>query len=168
MGGHTKAPSDPKYYMQFEACTLPVALTWYPQESLIAIAANTWPAVITLLENTTHPRNPTFGIGSQGVKNIHGLALQAAFVRFYEGCKELVEAKFGADPAKWPPEWNFGRVIRNAFAHGGTLTFKNPNAAEVSWRGLTYKATDHGRQVIFNDMNFVEVVTLMEDMNAAI
>ena len=168
MGGYTKAPSDPEYYMQFEACTLPVSLTWYPQESLMAIAANTWPTTITLLENTVHPKNPTFGIGSLGARNLHGLALQAAFVRFYEGHKDLIEAKFGTDPAQWPSEWNFSRVVRNAFAHDGTLTFRNPNARSVSWRGITYEPSEHGKHLMFRDINFVEVVTLMEDMHAAL
>lgn len=166
MGGQTKAVSDPKYYMQFEACTLPIKLTWYPQATLMAIAANAWPNEIELHEDAIHPRYPTFGVGSRGAKNLHALSLQASFIRFFESYKGRVSAQFGSDPMQWPNEWNFARIIRNAFAHDGVITFANPNASAVEWRGIKYGPTAQGRQVIFQDMSFVEILVLMEDMNA--
>lgn len=165
-GGHTKVVADPKYYMQFEGCSLGVELTWYPQETLMAIAANTWPSQIVLYENLVHPRAPVLSLSSTGAKNLHSLSLQSCFLRYFETNRPTIEARFGKDPSAWPPAWNFARVVRNAFAHGGLLTFQNASAQAVSWQGLTYGPSRQGRQLIFQDMSFVEVVALLEELDA--
>jgi len=60
---------------------------------------------------------------------------------------------------------NFGRVVRNAFAHGGLINIENPNSQPVSWRGLTYGPQHHGRQILYTDVTPVEVIFLMDEMD---
>jgi len=64
--------------------------------------------------------------------------------------------------------WNFGRIVRNAFVHGGKIDFKNKRAKPVSWRNLSYSPADNGRQIIFQDLTAVEIIILMEDMDATV
>lgn len=164
-GGYTKVAADPQYYMQFEGCRLAVQLTWYPQETLRTIAANSWPSQLILRENLCHPSAPVFALSSTGAKSLQSISLQSCFLRYFETNRPKIEARFGDKPAAWPSVWNFARVVRNAFAHGGLLTFRNASAQAVSWQGLTYGPSQQGRQVIFQDLAFVEVLSLLEELD---
>ena len=167
-GGQTRICSDPLYYMQFEPCSLSTELTRYPQDALRAFAQNSWPTEIVLHENLVHPRSPAFAISSAEAKTLHAVALQSAFLRYFESTRAKVEMKYGKDYFGWPSEWNFARIVRNAFAHAGVLTFQNLSSQPVSWRMLTYGPSLQGRQIIFQDMSFVEVLSLLEDLHAAL
>jgi len=65
----------------------------------------------------------------------------------------------------WPSVWNFGRIIRNAFAHGGEINFSNPNASKVKWKTLAYDASFNGRNIMYNDITPVETIFLMDEMD---
>lgn len=163
--GRSKLAADSKYYMQFSPCSLPVQLTWYPQETLALLAYNNWPSSITLHENLTHPPAPIFKLTSSEIVNLQSRLLQSCLLTYFEEHRSLIEAKYGTDPWKWPMPWNFARVVRNAFAHGGVLTYQNPSSKSVTWRALSYDPSQSGRQIIFMDLSFVEVVSLMEDLD---
>jgi hypothetical protein len=62
--------------------------------------------------------------------------------------------------------WEFGTVIRNACAHNGLIDIRKSNAAAVSWRTLSYSPTDNGKRIWFADMTAVELILLMEDLDA--
>lgn len=164
----TQLTSDPKYFLQFEGCRIGVKLTWYPKETLLSIARNAWPSQVTLHENLMHPRAPAFSLTSSGARNLHSLSLQSSFLRYFESHRPLIEEHYGANVSNWPSVWTFARVVRNAFAHGGTVTIQNPTAAAVSWRGITHGPSQNDRPIIFQDMSFVEVLTLLEDLDACI
>ena len=165
-GGQSKVASDPLYYLQFESCSLFEKLTWYPQEGMISLASNGWPKTISLHESLIHPRAPVFALSSSEAKSLHSVALQSCFLRYFEAYRQEIEAKYGTDPWAWPMPWNFARVLRNACAHGGVLTFQNASSKAVTWRTLTYSPTEQGRQIIFRDMNFVEILALLEELDA--
>ena len=79
-----------------------------------------------------------------------------------------MELNHGSDPQGWPMIWNFARVIRNAFAHEGKITFRNPTAPSVSWRTLSYSPANNDRQILYQDVTAVEVILLMQDMDASV
>jgi hypothetical protein len=87
----------------------------------------------------------------------------AGFSNFFENNRDKVDTKYGSNTTSWPSEWNFGRIVRNAYSHGGQISFKNPSAASVSWKGITYSATDNGKS-IHSDIFLPEVIELMKDM----
>jgi hypothetical protein len=86
----------------------------------------------------------------------------SAFSNFFESNRDKIEAKFG-NASSWPNEWSFGRVIRNAYSHGGKIYFSNSSASAVSWRGITYSPSDNGKSIHL-DIYLPEIIELMKDM----
>lgn len=86
----------------------------------------------------------------------------SAFSNFFESNRDKIEAKFGYT-SSWPSEWNFGRVIRNSYSHGGEINFSNTSSSAVSWRGITYSPSDNGKSIHL-DIYLPEIIELMKDM----
>jgi len=143
-------------------------LVFSPYTILQPIATNGWPELIEFEENPSDVTPNDFSkypIQLTGIKELHSLMLQATFLHYYETVSPKIEARYNTDVSNWPSVLNFARVIRNAFAHGGQIYFRNPNAQPASWRTLTYKPSDNGRQILYLDITAVEAILLMEDMN---
>ena len=114
-----------------------VALSFFPHFFLDALVKNTWPTEIRLAE---FPLATLQGKQSGTITSVTRIAaalLESSFIRYYEQQKDAVTLKYGPDAKAWPGEWNFARVVRNAFAHRGTMNFDNPNASSVRWRNLS-------------------------------
>jgi len=92
-----------------------------------------------------------------------------AFVSYYERHLEAVVEIWGKESnGNWPSVWQFAWVIRNACAHNGCINFRRSNHPLVFWRGLKYAHADNGRQVLFDDLTGVELILLMEEMDASL
>lgn len=90
-----------------------------------------------------------------------------AFLSYYERNIDTINRLFGKESdGMWPPAWEFGWAIRNACAHDGKINFKHSGRAPVQWKSLSYSYESNGRQVLFGDMTAVELILLMEDMDA--
>ncbi len=144
-----------------------VALTLLPRPLIQAIVENRWPDRIDLVETPTTYLPPKDATAIDSPRKIATLIAESAFVRYYETLVPTVKAVFGKDVEQWPAIWNFGRVVRNAFVHGGQIRFDNPAARSVFWRSLTYGPTDNGRQILFQDLSAVEFIILMEELDTA-
>jgi hypothetical protein len=155
----------------FGGCTIKTDLIFDAGAVMPILIADKWPAQIEL-RREPHECGIPDQIGhtssSGEVKGLTGLIMQSSFIHYYETMVPAVEARFTSDRSQWPPVWNFGRVVRNAFAHGGNIHFTNQNAASVSWHGITYGPSDNGRQIMYRDVAQVEVIFLMEEMDAAV
>lgn len=66
---------------------------------------------------------------------------------------------------KWPETLNFARTIRNAIAHGGSITVQSPNAVTGSWNGRKYTCKDKGRRVIPHEIAEGDLILLMFDVD---
>lgn len=143
-------------------------LEFRPLQVLGPIFAGSWPAEVDLEMRPFNGEIPPSFSKIQGTKRFHSVNIQSAFVHYFESNRQKVESGFGADPYSWPPEWNFARVVRNAFAHGGEIDFRNKKAKPVSWNSLTYGPSDNGRSIIYVDVTPVELILLMSDMDASI
>jgi len=132
---------------------------------MLEITAGKWPTTVKLIERPI--TGPDFAVSGtvSGIQRLQSPYLQSVFVHYYETVKPLVEMAHGK-PGNWPATWEFSRVVRNAFSHGGVITIHNPNAATVQWKSLSYTAADNGRQLLFTDLAPVELILLMEDMDA--
>lgn len=130
------------------------------------LAANRWPTMVMIDEvpiNHAPPHHPLWLTGVQGVL---GSMISNAFVQYFEENRGAVESKYGGSVQGWPAVWNFGRVVRNALAHKGIINIQNSNASAVAWRTLSYGPAQNGRSLLFQDLTAVEIILLMEDMDA--
>lgn len=142
-----------------------VALTFFPYFIFEPLINNRWPDEVQLAEFPLVDVPLPSGPGLDSAARIHAGILEGSFVRYFESNRSAVEAKYGSDPYGWPPEWNFARVVRNAFAHGGKIKFDNVRAGPVAWRHLTYSPADNGKTITFTDMSPVELILLLEDID---
>src|SRR5688572_583360 len=95
------------------------------------LVSNKWPETIQLEEIPITNPAPYHPLWLTGVQGLHGSMLQSAFVHYFETARPRIEKKFGSNPQGWPAIWDFARVIRNAFAHGGEISFRNQKARSV-------------------------------------
>jgi hypothetical protein len=91
-------------------------------------------------EKMPEPAGPSI----HGVHSVSERLTCAIFSVFAERVCDWVRHNHDGDTKNWPPNINFGRVVRNAIVHGGKINFTNPNADPVSWRGLTFSPADNG------------------------
>jgi hypothetical protein len=89
------------------------------------------------------------------------------FVEFFENYKGWIGNKYGSAD-KWPPVWQFGRLVRNCASHGGKIHILNPNAKPVSWYGLTYSHANNGQNILTefkSDLAMGDLIVLMFEMS---
>lgn len=88
------------------------------------------------------------GPSIHGVQSVSERLTCAVFSVFSERVCDWVRHNHSGDTKNWPPNINFGRVIRNAIVHGGKINSVNAKADPVSWRGLTFSPADNGAVAI--------------------
>jgi len=137
-----------------------VEIMFKPYDILNPIVLGKWPSTIELYDRPLSSEIPERFDKISGTKRFQLLQSQLAFIHYYE----KVKANLGDDTQNWPDIWNFGRVVRNSFAHGGKINFTNPRALSVSWKTLTYSPTDNGREIMPKDLTPVELIYLMKEM----
>jgi hypothetical protein len=67
---------------------------------------------------------------------------------------------------KWPSVWKFAWAIRNACSHNGKIFIRDPYHQGVQWRNLKYDHSHNGRSILFDDLTGVELILLMEELDA--
>jgi hypothetical protein len=137
----------------------------YAGPVLTELLANRWPTQVVVDETPIAQNPPKYATWLTGLRGVHGSMIFNAFVQYFEANRHRAEAKYGNSTQTWPATWNFGRIVRNAFAHGGKINISNPGASPVVWRTLTYAAAQNGRQLLYQDLTPVEVILLMEEMD---
>lgn len=157
----------PTDYITFEGTRVTNSeLRFFPHKTLTTIIQNQWPTSIEIEDHPLTSPGPAHPLWLTGIQGLHGSMIQFAFVHYFETVRVQVQKRYG-NTQHWPPVWDFGRVVRNAFAHGGEVYFENPNASPVNWRTLIYSPANNGRQILYQDLTLVEVMYLLEDMDAA-
>ena len=125
------------------------------------------PKFLTLVKRTINPSPPDHPIFLSKIQLMMARLVGDTFVSYYERHLEAVEASWGREfEGKWHCVWQFAWTIRNAISHDGKIRFKNPKHPPVHWRNLKYDFKDNGRPVLFNDLTGVELILLMEEMDA--
>ncbi len=140
-------------------------IRFYPHDTLNTILNNSWPNEIRIQEVPLTTNPPQHPILLTGIQKVHGSMIQSAYVHYFESYRFEIEQKFGSNPMNWPLVWNFGRIIRNAFAHGGKINILNPNSPKVTWKSLEYDSSYNGRNIMYNDITPVETIFLMDEMD---
>jgi len=91
-----------------------------------------------------------------------GSLYEQAFVTYLAKNESAIKANHGSQKP-WPDVLNFGRIVSNAFAHGGTINIKHGSSG--SWGGISYSEGDNGRRVLYNDLSAGDLTLLMLEMD---
>ena len=137
-------------------------LEFDPSEVLGPISKGVWPCVIHL---KFHPGGgrPSANPDPDAVQLLMGSLYEHAFITYFEKNLSQIKAKYGGK-RHWPNVLTFGRIVRNAFAHAGTVDIRDGAAA--TWAGITYSPSENGRRVLYNDLSSGDLTLLMVDMDA--
>src|SRR5580704_4625725 len=114
--------------------TRPVELEFEPSEVLGPISQLEWPSVIHLKFHAGAGRPPDMP-RAYGVQRLMGSLYEQAFVTYYEKNVADMMTKY-VNKRRFPVALGFGRIIRNAFAHGGTVNITDGLSA--AWGGISY------------------------------
>lgn len=152
-----------------------VALAFEPRALMDLLVSDGWPTTIEFEVHVPEhgkqledlPQVPKEHVLS-GIGGVVGIIITAQFVSYFEEYRPIVEATYGDQPQNWPPAWNFGRVVRNAFSHGGKIDIRNANATPVTWRGISYDYNSNCLELLFNDLGIVEIIYLLEDLDISL
>lgn len=125
------------------------------------------PRFMTVLKKTIVKSPPDHPIKLGKVQLLMARLVGDAFVSYYERHVDLVESIWGKEKkGNWPSVWKFGWAMRNACAHNGLIYFKYKDHPGVSWQNLKYDYDDNDRRVLFDEITGVELILLMEEMDA--
>jgi hypothetical protein len=131
-------------------------------EVLGPISKQTWPSVIHLKFHSGTGRAPA-SPNPNAVQYLMGSFYEHAFIAYFEKNVADIKAKHGSKK-NWPNVLSFGRRVRNAFAHGGTLNITDGISAV--WGGISYSKADNGRRVLYNDLTSADLTLLMVEMDS--
>lgn len=167
VGHRTQAGGVPGAYLTgsliSQVCyTRKEELEFDPSEVLGPISKGIWPSVIHL---KFHPGGgrPSATPKPDAVQLLMGSLYEHAFITYFEKNRSQIDANYGATH-RWPNVLTFGRIVRNAFAHGGTVDIRD--GATATWGGITYSPSDNGRRVLYNDLSSGDLTLLMVEMDA--
>ncbi len=134
-----------------------VTYRFFPYDTYSKIMENSWPSQIEL-GVVAKVKEPAKTIS--GFKYFYSSITQSTFINYFESIKSDIKGLSN------PPDiLEFGRVIRNAFAHNNKIDIRNKDASPVKWKTLEYSYKDTGRQILFNDVDPVEIMILMKEMD---
>ena len=142
--------------------TQPVELEFNPKETLGPFSKGIWPPMINLKFHAASSRPPG-NSNLSAIQLLMGSLYEHAFISYFENVRDQIEAKHGT-ASNWPNVLTFGRLVRNAFAHGGTLDIRNN--ASATWGGISYSRSENGRQVLYNDLSSGDLTLLMVEIDA--
>jgi hypothetical protein len=131
-------------------------------EVLGPISKQIWPSVIHLnfrLGTGRPPASPN----PTAIQYLMGSFYKHTFIAYYEKNVDQMKARHNGQKS-WPPVLNFGRIVRNAFAHGGKLNITN--GISGTWSGVSYSNADNGRPVLYNDLSSGDLTLLMVEMDS--
>jgi hypothetical protein len=131
------------------------------------VHADRWPTALVVQEEPV--QIPTYASLNLGIFERQFLALERSmFINYFEHQRLQIDAKYNGGTTRWLTDWNFGRVIRNSFAHRDEIVFSSPKAPPVTWRSLTYAPADNGRKVLHVDLWPADLIYLMMDLDTHI
>jgi hypothetical protein len=133
------------------------------------IKSNVYPQQIELEERICSPVPTTDMLHEINVAaTISGILFQGPFIRYYDSIEDAVVFKYGPKNQcqNWPTTLNFGRVIRNAFAHGNKISFDNSQKAKIIWKKLAVDHSNNNEMVLYNHIAPADIIVLMEEMDA--
>ena len=157
----------PQFPFTMNSNTTDREYTIFPLQPVWAISQAQWIDTLEVYVDVEMERTTRGKLHSEGHQRIVRRSIGASFLRYFEAFKPTVTAIAGNQPTDWPEPWNFARILRNAFAHGG-IHFDNPNATPVSWRSIEFGPQDNGSDPLFPHVGLGDLVDLYLELDDAI
>jgi len=165
-GTGSAKPFDRNQAIQLGCATDSASWYWCPETTAFAAARN-FANLPLRIERISHASRQTVGPLALGALGhlLEGFG-QVLATNYFERNRPHIEQKFGTDPnSSWPSAWNFARVVRNAMAHGGAITFLSQTSPPVSWKGLSYSPANNGKNILHTDLWPGDLLDLIRDMD---
>jgi hypothetical protein len=162
--GGTPTPFVPGITISQVCYTKSIEVVFEPKEILDGISNGRWPATIQLMFQVSSGRPSTATANLTTVQLLMGSLYEHAFIAYFENNRPAIKKRYGR-VSNWPSVLNFGRIVRNAFAHGGTIDIRD--STSETWNGLSYSQSANGRQILYNDLSSGDLTLLMIEMDAA-
>lgn len=122
---------------------------------------------VRLIKQPINPSPPKHPIFLPNVQALMARLVGDAFVSYYERHLDAVETRWGRESqGNWPMVWWFAWAVRNACSHNGKIYIKSRDHQAIHWRNLKYDSSKNGRPILFEDLTGVELILLMEEMDA--
>ncbi|MCR9078488.1 MAG: hypothetical protein NXH78_05245 [Hyphomonadaceae bacterium] len=96
-----------------------------------------------------------------GLKTPLELVLRQFFNAYYEHFLDWIHEYVSTDATKWPVEWDFARVVRNACSHGGRVYMPKPTSRSVTFAGVTISHADHGTELFETKLSVGDLIPLV-------
>ena len=138
----------PQFPFTMNANTSEREYTIFPAHLVWAISQDEWIEALEIYVDVEIERTTKGELSNEGHQRIVRRNIGSSFIRYFEAFKPTIKAAAGDDPRDWPEPWNFARILRNAFAHGG-IHFDNPSAASVRWRSIEFGPEHNGIDPLF-------------------
>ncbi len=139
----------------------------FSTELVMACALNGWPQFIKYLEIPSVNSDPDYRLSSSGVKRITSDIVGASFSNFYFRCEPAIKRQYGNTVDDWPEIARFAWLMRNGFAHGGSLRINDQKLRPALWKIWSIDASCNGHRCLFEDgmLGIGDVVMLMQDLD---
>ena len=113
----------PNHQVRLDAKQVGKGLILYPYTLLDQVFASRWPTTLVVDEEPV--QIPASAIFNLGVFERPLVALgQSMIINYFERDRPQIEARYSTDPARWPADWNFARIVRNSVAHNNEVVFE--------------------------------------------
>jgi hypothetical protein len=163
-GSAVRWPADDTAEMH--AKQMRMSLTWTPVELMKVVCANQTPTFLNF-ETAGMPIEPDAVLNLGAIEPLLFSFGQAMVTNYYERYLDDIQGAHTKSSTNWPSLWRFGRVVRNAMAHGGRIRIDSKNATPVNWRSLSYSYKDNDRLVLHGDIWPGDLVYLLREMDRA-
>jgi hypothetical protein len=139
-----------------------VEVVFEPAEVTGPLSRWQWPSEIHLEFMQSNGPPPSTS-DPNAVQLLMASLYEHAFITYFEKNAAEMRAKLGPK-SQWPEVLTFGRIVRNAFAHGGSINITDGISA--TWGERSYSPSDKGRRVLYNDLSTGDLTLLMVEMDA--
>jgi hypothetical protein len=142
-------------------------ITFFPAELLMALSLDTWPQWIEYRIESKDKSKPDVRLSAQGNRYVIARIVGASFTNYYSNSESTIKSRYGTNPDKWPKPLRFAWLIRNGFAHGGTLNVSDRQLRPVTWKIWSFDYQQDGQRFVAepNMLGVGDVITLMQEID---
>jgi hypothetical protein len=164
-----EAKFDPGDFMAFDCKTVEKHIRFPLHGPVQAAKAGQFPDEV---HYTIAPKTPAQSVqppqGRNNAKTLGPVTINFGspiFVEYFEAYKDWLYGLLGR-PDNWPPQWRFGRIVRNAISHNGCVKIDRQQEPPCTWNNLTYSYADNGRKIVLVDFGLADMILLLFEMDA--
>jgi hypothetical protein len=157
----------PNFPFTINANTTEREYTFFPMQLVWAISHDQWVESLDIYVDVDMERTTRGELRNEGHQEVVRRNIGSSFIRYFETSRPTVISLAGSQPNDWPEPWDFARILRNAFAHGG-IHFDNPSAAPVTWRSIQFGPDDNGTDPLFPYVGLGDLVDLYIELDNAL